>query len=77
MSIRSKLALLVALLMPLSAAADGIQNPPSGGAGGGQLGFGEGVNNLGIGGSATPSVNCGVGAIDLSTGCIQPMLGGL
>ncbi len=31
----------------------------------------------GINGGGTPLVPCGVGAIDLSTGCTQPMLGGL
>lgn len=30
-----------------------------------------------VAGGGTPPVNCGVGAIDFSTGCVQPMFGGL
>lgn len=69
-------ALLLALLMvSTQLRADGINNPKSGGTGGGQVGFIEGVNNLGVGGSAVVSP-C-TGAIDLSAGCVLPMLGGL
>lgn len=30
-----------------------------------------------VAGGGTPPVNCGTGVINLSTGCTQPMLGGL
>lgn len=35
------------------------------------MGIGPGSFN------STPAVNCGTGVIDLSTGCPQPMLGGV
>jgi hypothetical protein len=38
------------------------------------------IMQLGYGASSSPgavTANCGVGIADLSTGCVQPMLGGL
>jgi hypothetical protein len=54
-----------------SALADGIINPKANG-----IDQREGINNLGIGGGSTPPVGCS-GTIDLSTGCVAPMLGAL
>lgn len=51
--------------------ADGINNPASGGSGG-NVGFIEGVNNLGVGGSSgPPATPCNAGQLDWSdtTGC--------
>lgn len=68
-------ALLLALLIASTQLrADGINNPASGGSGA-NVGFIEGVNNLGVGGSSGGG-GC-TGTIDLSTGCVLPMLGGL
>lgn len=65
-------AALVALLIAgtTQLRADGINNPASGGSAG-NVGFIEGVNNLGIGGSATPTTPCVGGQLDFSdpTGC--------
>lgn len=68
-------ALLLALLIASTQLrADGINNPKSGGSGG-NVGFIEGINNLGVGGGSVVSP-C-TGTIDLSTGCVLPMFGGL
>lgn len=53
------------------ALADGITNPTANG-----INQREGINNLGIGGRPAPPAGC-TGTIDLSTGCVQPMLGAL
>lgn len=50
--------------------ADGVSNPVTSNA----VGY-DGVNNSGV--SGAPPVSCGTGAINLSTGCTQAMLGGL
>jgi hypothetical protein len=75
----NKLA-LIALLLMLSAAARGDGISGSGGRGPAGDGIGGGVgaaisNSGGFTGSAP--VTCGTGVIDLSTGCTQPMFGGL
>lgn len=66
-------SLLIALLIAgtTQLRADGINNPQSGGSGGGQVGFIEGVNNLGVGGSSSPTTPCVGGQLDFSdvTGC--------
>ena len=68
----SKLVLFFVLLVFATAAlADGIINPTANG-----VDQREGINNLGIGGGSTPPVGCS-GKIDLSTGCVAPMLGAL
>jgi hypothetical protein len=62
--------ILVLIGLAGTALADGITNPQANMAG--QI---EGINNLGIGGSA-PVTGCN-GTINLSTGCVAPMLGAL
>lgn len=76
-SSRFALALLLAFLAS-AALSDGINNPTATtGANGIGGDIGGGINNLGVGGgSVTPPGTC-TGTIDLSTGCVQPMLGGL
>ena len=68
-------AVLILVLLGFAgyALADGINNPAVNGNG---VGFGEGINNLGAGGLPPPSGSCS-GTIDLSTGCVAPMLGAL
>ena len=61
---------LVLFWLAGSALADGIINPKANG-----VDQREGINNLGIGGSA-PVTGCN-GTINLSTGCVAPMLGAL
>lgn len=71
MSISSKwIAVALLAAFAVAARADGVRNPITGNA----LGF-DGVNNTGA--SGPPPVSCGTGAINLSTGCTQAMLGGL
>ena len=68
-------AVLILVLLGFAgyALADGINNPAVNGNG---VGFGEGINNLGIGGGSVTPIGCN-GTINLSTGCAQPMLRGL
>ena len=61
-------AILATLIIAISSQlfADGINNPKSGGSGGGQVGFVEGINNLGIGGSI---VGCAGTGFDFTQAC--------
>jgi hypothetical protein len=71
---------LVALLLMLSAAArgDGISGSGGRGAMGDGVGGGVGAAISNSGGfTGTAPVSCGTGVVDLSTGCTQPMVGGL
>ena len=68
------LAIAGALIFSTHAIADGIFNP-SGSTGTTTVGGGEGINNLSIGGSGGGGGGCN-GAINLSSGCKLPMLGG-
>lgn len=71
MSMFSRGAVAVALILSSSIAeGDGVNNPKASGNGN-SVGAGEGVNNLGIGGGAiSPPAGCS-GVLDLSTGCAQ------
>ena len=55
------------------ALADGINNPAINGNG---IGLGEGINNLGVGGGSVTPSGCN-GVLDFSTGCAQPLPGGI
>jgi hypothetical protein len=69
-------AVLILVLLGFAgyALADGINNPAVNGNG---VGSGEGINNLGIGGNAPlPPSGCN-GVLDFSTGCAQPLPGGI
>lgn len=56
------------LILAANAAADGINNPTA------NVWNNDGINNPTI--AAAPPGSCD-GTIDTSTGCVQPMLGGL
>ena len=78
-SMFSKWLLIIILgLWAVTALADGIYNPSKVGFGSGvgDQGEGGGIGNLGIGAAPVIPTNCTTGAIDLSTGCKLPMLGG-
>jgi hypothetical protein len=70
--------ILILGLWAVTAFADGIYNPYQNkfGSGVGDQTLGGGINNLGVGGTAVIPTSCTTGAIDLSTGCKLPMLGG-
>ena len=68
---RAIIILLALVALSTIARSDGIYNPT-----GGQVGFADGINNLGAGTGGGGGGSC-TGTIDLSKGCALPMLGGL
>ena len=79
MSIRSRTFVTIVMLLCSSAPSspDGISGGIGQGLGGGiGQNFDGGLSGTLRGGKGTVVVGCS-GTIDLSTGCIQPMLGGL
>jgi hypothetical protein len=66
-------AIVILLILAATLQAQTINQNIGGGIG---YTFDGGINGKGKGGSA-PIAPCGTGVINLTTGCTQPMLGGL
>jgi hypothetical protein len=67
---RAIIIILALVALSTIARSDGIYNPT-----GGQVGFADGINNLGAGTGGTPPPTGCQGAVDASAGCPLPMIG--